>query len=101
MANKVVKSFCVALASSVVGSVAFGDDAVGLGKTYAGTNGVAEVEFSFLALGEGHPADFISGNFMGDGGAFSDRLYVRRAASGEMTNAVFSSGFSRFPIAHL
>ena len=68
------------------------DDIVGLAKVDAGTNDVTEVTMPFSPMGEGLPADFISGNFMGDGSPLSDRLYVYSRATGLMTNALFSAG---------
>ncbi|MBR7180821.1 MAG: hypothetical protein IKD42_04340 [Kiritimatiellae bacterium] len=52
-----------------------GDDAVGIVRVDAGTNGVVEAEMPFDAVDGNGPSDFISGFFMGDGSIFSDRLY--------------------------
>jgi hypothetical protein len=70
----------------------FADDAVGVSRFDAGTNGVVEVEMPFAPMAGNGPAAFISGPFAGDGGEMSDRLYMLGADSGATTNAVFCSG---------
>ena len=66
------------------------DDAVGVLRVDAGTNGLVEVEMSFAPMDGAGPVGYVSGVFLGDGGAFSDRLYRRDASTGEMTNAIWS-----------
>lgn len=67
------------------------DDAAGvLGVNIVSNEDVA-VDMPFMPFGDGTPASFLSGNFMGDGGPYSDRLY-RLALSGySYTNAFFSA----------
>ena len=54
--------------------IAIADDAVGLVRVDAGTNGLAEVVMPFAPMEESGPAGFLSGAFEGDGGEFSDTL---------------------------
>ena len=78
------------VAASVLASGAFADDAVGVLHVDAGTNGVAEVDMPFAPMSDIGPLGYVSGLFCGDGGAFSDRLFLRNPATGETTNAVWS-----------
>ena len=71
---------------------AIGDDAVGVARVETGTNAVTAVEMPFEPLGEGHPADFISGDFAGDGGADSDMIHRLAVSNGGVTNAVYCNG---------
>ena len=81
----------VLVAASVLASGAFADDAVGVMRVDAGTNGFAEAEMPFAPMSDIGPLGYVSGLFCGDGGEFSDRLYRRDSATGEMTNAVWSA----------
>ena len=84
---------CIALAALMAAFAALGDDMVCVSRIDAGTNDVTMVaELPFSPLGSALPIDYLSGNFMGNGGPGSDRLHVRSAATGFMTNAVFASG---------
>ncbi len=76
----------------IVAIPAIGDDAVGIARVETGTNAVTAVEMPFEPLGEGHPADFISGDFAGDGGVDSDMLHRLSASNGGVTNAVYCNG---------
>ena len=67
------------------------DDAAGVMRVVSGTNGEATVEMPFAPFGDGTIPAFLSGAFLGDGGAGSDRLW-RIASDGTSTNAVFASG---------
>jgi len=74
-------------ALATIAGISFADDAAGVLRIDAGTNGVVETAMPFDAIagngesGTGNgPGDFISGGFMGDGSAFSDRLYRIPAA---------------------
>lgn len=66
------------------------DDAAGLLRVDAGTNGLVEVEMLFAPLGDQGPGGYVSGLFLGDGGVLSDLLFRRDAATGGTTNAVWS-----------
>ena len=66
------------------------DDAAGLLRVDAGTNGLVEVEMPFAPLGDQGPGGYVSGLFLGDGGVLSDLLFRRDAATGGTTNAVWS-----------
>jgi len=68
------------------------DDAAGLMRVAAASNGVAAVAMPFLPFGDGTPDGFLSGLFAGDGGEASDRLYRISSSDGTFTNAVFASG---------
>lgn len=70
--------------------IAIADDAVGLVRVDAGTNGLAEVVMPFAPMEESGPAGFLSGAFEGDGGEFSDTLTALCPAGGA-TNAVWSA----------
>ena len=67
------------------------DDAVGLVRVDAGTNGVVETEMPFSPIGDSGPIGYVSGAFLGDGGEFSDRLFRYDASTGETTNAAWSA----------
>ena len=67
------------------------DDAVGLVRVDAGTNGVVETEMPFSPIGDSGPLGYVSGAFLGDGGEFSDQLFRYDASTGETTNAVWSA----------
>ena len=54
---------------------AIADDAVGLVRVDAGTNGVVETEMPFSPIGDSGPIGYVSGAFLGDGGEFSDQLF--------------------------
>ena len=66
------------------------DDAAGLLRVDAGTNGLVKVEMPFTPLGDQGPDGYVSGLFLGDGGVLSDLLFRRDAATGGTTNAVWS-----------
>ena len=70
---------------------ALADDAVGLVRVDAGTNGVVETEMPFSPIGDSGPIGYVSGAFLGDGGEFSDQLFRYDASTGETTNAVWSA----------
>lgn len=70
---------------------ALADDAVGLVRVDAGTNGVVEAEMPFSPIGDSGPIGYVSGAFLGDGGEFSDQLFRYDASTGETTNAVWSA----------
>ena len=70
---------------------AIADDAVGLVRVDAGTNGVVEAEMPFSPIGDSGPLGYVSGAFLGDGGEFSDQLFRYDASTGETTNAVWSA----------
>ncbi|MBE6382861.1 MAG: hypothetical protein E7049_07620 [Lentisphaerae bacterium] len=83
-----------ALAFALIASGAFvshAEDVVGVAKVGPTTNDVTTAQMPFTPMGEGYPADFISGLFMGDGSPLSDRLYVYSLATGLMTNAIYSA----------
>ena len=69
---------------------ALADDAVGLVRVDAGTNGLVEAEMPFAPMDESGPLGYVSGVFIGDGGAPSDQLFRYDASTGETTNAVWS-----------
>ena len=52
----------------MLSSAAVADDAAGVMGIQCGTNAVFSVEMPFAPFGAGLPADFVSGNFAGDGG---------------------------------
>ena len=81
----------VALAACVLAPGVFADDAVGVMRVDAGTNGLVEADIPFAPMSDIGPLGYVSGLFCGDGGEFSDRLYRRDSATGEMTNAVWSA----------
>lgn len=66
------------------------DDAAGLLRVDAGTNGLVKVEMLFAPMGDQGPDGYVSGLFLGDGGVLSDLLFRRDAATGGTTNAVWS-----------
>ncbi len=66
------------------------DDAVGLIRVDAGTNGLVEAEMPFSPIGDSGPLGYVSGAFLGDGGEFSDQLFRYDALTGDITNAVWS-----------
>ncbi|MBR3957050.1 MAG: hypothetical protein IKJ89_04290, partial [Kiritimatiellae bacterium] len=70
---------------------ALADDAVGLVRVDAGTNGLVETEMPFSPIGDSGPIGYVSGAFLGDGGEFSDQLFRYDASTGETTNAVWSA----------
>lgn len=70
---------------------AIADDAVGLVRVDAGTNGVVETEMPFSPIGDSGPLGYVSGAFLGDGGEFSDQLFRYDASTGETTNAAWSA----------
>jgi len=70
---------------------ALADDAVGLVRVDAGTNGLVEAEMPFAPMDESGPLAYVSGAFIGDGGALSDQLFRHDASTGETTNAVWSA----------
>ena len=70
---------------------ALADDAVGLVRVDAGTNGLVETEMPFSPIGDSGPLGYASGAFLGDGGEFSDQLFRYDASTGETTNAVWSA----------
>ena len=84
--------FVYILVLSMLSSAAVADDAAGVMGIQCGTNAVFSVEMPFAPFGAGLPADFVSGNFAGDGGEDSDILCRISASSGEATNAVYSCG---------
>ncbi len=70
---------------------ALADDAVGLVRVDAGTNGLVEAEMPFSPIGDYGPIGYVSGAFLGDGGEFPDQLFRYDASTGETTNAVWSA----------
>ena len=81
----------LALAVFLLTHIALADDAVGLVRVDAGTNGVVETEMPFSPIGDSGPLGYVSGAFLGDGGEFSDQLFRYDASTGETTNAVWSA----------
>ena len=59
--------FVFAAAAAFFALAGKGNDAVGIVRVDAGTNGVVEAEMPFDAVVGDGPSDFISGFFMGDG----------------------------------
>ena len=68
------------------------DDAAGVLRVVSGTNGEAVVEMPFRPFGDGTIPTFLSGAFLGDGGAGSDRLWRIALHDGSATNAVHALG---------
>jgi hypothetical protein len=54
---------------------ALADDAVGLIRVDAGTDGLVEAEMPFSPIGNSGPLGYVSGAFLGDGGSLSDQLF--------------------------
>ena len=81
----------LALAVFLLTHIALADDAVGLVRVDAGTNGLVEAEMPFSPIGDSGPIGYVSGAFLGDGGEFSDQLFRYDASTGETTNAAWSA----------
>ena len=84
------RAVATVLAVALLRVCAFGDDAAGLTRVYSTSNGTATVMVPFDPFGDKTPATFLSGPFAGDGGLFSDMLFIHSAASQTYTNAVYS-----------
>ena len=68
------------------------DDAAGVIGLHVVSNEDVAVVLPFAPFGDATPDAFLSGDFMGDGNLFSDRLYRLQAFDSTYTNAVFAAG---------
>ena len=82
----------VAVAMLLLAHGAPADDAVGVVRVDAGTNGVVQAVMPFAPMDDVGPAGYVSGAFLGDGGPLSDRLFRQDALTGATTDAVWSAG---------
>ena len=82
----------VAVAMLLLAHGAPADDAVGVVRVDAGTNGVVQAVMPFAPMDDVGPAGYVSGAFLGDGGAGSDRLWRIALHDGSATNAVYALG---------
>lgn len=65
----------IAVLTAFITLAVYSDDIVGIRRYDAGTNEFIGVEMPFDSISAG-PSAFISGDFLGDGSIFSDRLYL-------------------------
>ena len=86
-----LKGLVVAVAAALQCGRLVADDAAGVMHVAVVSNEEATVEMPFTPFGDATPASFLSGNFMGDGGLYADRLYRLALSDLSYTNAVFST----------
>ncbi len=82
---------CLALLCG--GAVARADDAVGILRVDVASNGTVAVAVPFEPLAaDGQVSGFLSGDFAGDGGEGSDRLWQVSSRDGSVSRSVFAGG---------
>ena len=82
-------AFCFAL---LCGAAASADDAVGVFRVDIFSDETVEVAMPFEPLGTNSVSDFFLGDFAGDGGDGSDRLWQVSSRGGGVVQSVFANG---------